>query len=121
MGMFDVAVRIANPKTGQSIHVDAWVDTGAIYSVVPASVLENLGIEKEERREFTLANGRKEECHVGQAEFRIKGKARTSPVVFGREDVKLLGAVSLETLGLIADTTNKELIPASRLHLIGMR
>ena len=121
MGMFDVAVRVANPKTGESVVVDAWVDTGAIYSVVPASVLDDLGIEKEERKAFTLANGDTEERDVGQAEFRIQGKARTSPVVFGRENVKLLGAVSLETLGLIADTSAKELIPASTPHLIGMR
>ncbi len=121
MSMFDVPVRIANPATGQNILVDAIVDTGAVYSMVPASLLDGLGITRKTHKEFTLADGTKKTYDIGEAQFEIQSEERICPVVFGDKDVKLLGAVSLEIFGLIADTSNQELIPTPTLHLIGLR
>ena len=54
---------------------------------------------------------------MGEARFYVGDREGTSPVVFGAEDTYLLGATTLQVLGLIADTTNHRLIPAPELTL----
>jgi predicted aspartyl protease len=52
--------------------------------------------------EFTLADGTPIKRGVSECRFEIRGAAATSPVVLGEEhDGALLGAVTLETLGLM--------------------
>lgn len=121
MGMFDVGLAVGNPANREFAEITAIVDTGAVFSVMPSSLLTKLGIPAVEEQQFRLANGVTQTYKLGEARFRIKGGERTTPVVFGEENVCLLGAVSLQAFGLIADTTNHELIPAPVLHLIGMQ
>ena len=46
MGMFQVKVRVANPRDAQkSFEEDFWVDTGALYSFVPEGRLKEIGLE----------------------------------------------------------------------------
>ncbi|MXY88243.1 MAG: Retroviral aspartyl protease [Dehalococcoidia bacterium] len=97
------------------------VDTGASYSKLPASLLEKLGIEREPQTyPVVLADDRVEEYAIGQASFEIAGRARTSPVLFGEEGIALLGATSLQALGLIPDTQSHQLVDA-KLLMVGMR
>ncbi len=118
MGTFGASLSVANPTNGKAVEVMAEVDTGSIFSVMPKSLLNSLGISPTEHRQFTVASGEVVTYPVGEARFGFDGRARTSPVVFGNEGVYLLGAVSLEAFGLIADTTNRELIPAPTLYLM---
>ncbi len=118
MGTFNVSLSVANPTSGKSVEVTAEVDTGSIFSVMPQSLLNSLGISATEHRQFKVATGETVTYPVGEARFSIDGRARTSPVVFGKEGVYLLGAVSLEAFGLIADTTNQQLIPPPPLYLM---
>lgn len=118
--MFTVPVEIANPQGGRVASIEPVVDTGAGYSVMPASLLESLGLEPVEREEFMLANGEVRVYAVGEARFRIDGRERTTPVVFGDDGVFLLGAVTLQNFGLVADTTQHRLVPA-RLLLVGIQ
>ena len=117
---FTVPVEIANPQGGPAASIEPVVDTGAGYSVMPASLLESLGLEPVEQEEFMLANGEVRVYAVGEARFRIDGRERTTPVVFGDDGVFLLGAVTLQNFGLVADTTQHRLVPA-RLLLVGMQ
>ena len=117
---FTVPVEIANPQGGPAASIEPIVDTGAGYSVMPASLLESLGLEPVEREEFMLANGEVRVYAVGEARFRIDGRERTTPVVFGDDGVFLLGAVTLQNFGLVDDTTQHRLVPA-RLLLVGMQ
>jgi clan AA aspartic protease len=88
------------------------VDTGAIFSVVPASVLEALAIRRLERQNFTLADGTRVEYDVGEARFAIESRARVSQVVFAPEGVTpLLGLFTLESLGLMVNPVTRELLP----------
>ena len=90
--------------------------------MLPASLLKNtLGLSPSEEQSFTLANGESHRYGLGEARFKIAGRERTTPVIFGPDDVYLLGAVSLESFGLIADTTGRRLIPAPELLLVGVR
>lgn len=121
MGTFEIQVRVRNPMGGDYEKATMTVDTGASYSKLPASLLDRLGIEREERTyPVVLADDRIEEYAIGQASFEVAGRARISPVLFGEEGIALLGATSLQALGLIPDTQGHELVDA-KLLMVGMR
>jgi predicted aspartyl protease len=88
------------------------VDSGAIYSVVPETILSELGILADRVESFKLADLTRIERRVGQAAFEHHGLTRVSPVVFGEEgDATLLGVLTLEALGLVLDPIRRELRP----------
>ena len=93
--------------------IDFLVDSGAIYSVVPASVLRKLGIKPlRAQEEFRLADGSKIQRRKGIALFRYEGKEGGADVIFGKPgDSTLLGALTLEALGLALDPIRRELKP----------
>lgn len=114
MGITTARVVIRNlADREQSVEVDLTVDTGAIYSVVPASVLASIGIQPEERRRtFDLADGRTVRRDVGWAVFELQGQRAPSRVIFGvRGDAGLLGMVTLEELALSVDPRKRSLRP----------
>jgi clan AA aspartic protease len=113
MGLTHIEASIANPaKPKRSLRLSLLVDSGAVYSVVPASLLRKLGIKPHSRRTFTLADGTQITRRVGDVLFRFDGRQGASPVIFGgKEDTTLLGSVSLEALGFILDPLKRELRP----------
>ena len=114
MGITFTTVTLSNPRTPgrKTLDVDFLVDTGAIYSVAPAAILRELGIARRAREEFTLADGTKRVYAVGEAFFALGEKDGTSKVVFGpRGSTPLLGALTLETLGLMVNPVTRELTP----------
>lgn len=89
------------------------VDSGAICSVVPSSILRKLGVKPHSRQVFTLADGSHVTQRKGDLLFRLDGSQGMAPVIFGeKDDSTLLGVVSLEALGLILDSLKRELRPA---------
>lgn len=109
-------VKVHNPQNPKKQIISHFlVDSGAVYSVMPASVLKKLGIKPTDKQTFSLANGEVMEKEVGNASFEYLGKLRSSPVVFGEEGIFLLGAVTLEALGVILDPINRELKPLPML------
>lgn len=120
MGLFEVPVRVANPAERVFHKAVMLVDTGATYSVLPASFLAELGITPDTEDEFTLADNEPKMYRVGEARFSVGEVERTSPVIFGDEGTWLLGATSLQVLGLVPDTTNHQLIESPKL-LVGVR
>jgi predicted aspartyl protease len=90
---------------------DAMVDTGAVRSVIPAHVMQRLGVLARGQRVAEYADGRTEAVDV------------TEPIIFdllGRDtleealvlgDEVLIGQTVLEKLDLLADCANRKLIP----------
>ena len=114
MGITFAKVTVSNPRRvrARPRELEFLIDTGAIFSVVPASVLRALGIRKLEREEFTLADGTKRFYDVGEAFFRLGSKAATSKVIFAPEGATpLLGALTLESLGLMVNPVTREVSP----------
>ena len=113
MGLTHVRARIANPaRPAKSVSLRLLVDSGAVYSVVPARILRRLGIRSHSSRTFLLADGSEITRAVGDATFLIDAQRAASPVIFGEDDdVALLGTVSLESLGLILDPMKRVLRP----------
>ena len=117
---FTVMVEVANPGSAEFRDIDAVVDTGAAHSFLPASFLEGLRVSRTRTRRFKLADGTLKTYDMGEARFRIEGREMNSPVVFGGEDICLLGATTLEVFDLIADTTNLRLIDAPEALLVSI-
>ena len=117
MGFTHVDLDIGLPPRPQRWEtVRCLVDSGAVYSVVPASVLKSLGIPPIAEEEFELAKGEKIIRRKGIAAFRYEGRMGGADVIFGEEgDANLLGAFTLEALGLALDPLRRELMPLRML------
>jgi predicted aspartyl protease len=113
MGMTEVRVRVLNLTDERRFaDVDMVVDSGAIYSVVPASILRGIGVVPRETKVFELANGGSVQREVGNVIYEIGGSSGAAPVIFGRRgDSSLLGVVTLEALGLRLDPLKRRLHP----------
>jgi clan AA aspartic protease len=113
MGLTVLKVEVGNPARPEiTKEIDFLIDSGAIYSVVPAEILESLGIKPLAQEEFRLANGDLIVRKKGGALFRYGGKIGVADVIFGEpDDSVLLGAFTLEALGLTLDPLKRELKP----------
>lgn len=89
MELVHVTVRVANPaRPRRSVSVECLVDSGAVYSVIPAGVLRRLGIRAHSSRTFTLADGTRIERPLGDAILGfilgpIRRELRPLPMVLG--------------------------------------
>ena len=97
-----------------SLDIEATVDTGAAYSMLPAAQLRELSVEPTFTRTFEMANGRRFDMEIGEARATIDGVSVTTLVIFAEDDVPaLLGAYTLEGLGLAVDPVNQRLVPTT--------
>jgi len=117
MGLTHIDADIANPaRPRRTLRLRLLVDSGALYSVVPRSVLRKLGVKPHSRRSFILAEGTEIKRPLGDLWFRINGQQGSSPVILGeKDDCVLLGSVSLGALGLMLDPLKRQLRPLPML------
>jgi predicted aspartyl protease len=103
-------VRAANRQRPRRVRF--LVDSGAVYSVLRREDWRALHLEPERELDFVLADGTTLTRSVSECVFEVEGRRATSPVVLGEtEDEALLGAVTLETLGLVLNPLNRTLQP----------
>lgn len=124
MGEVRVKVRLTNsmdaalarrgelePNQVRSKVVEAVVDTGAVCTVVPKTLVRELGLELVKERKATYANGESE--LVGSSEpiwIELEGRgAFDEALALGNE--VLIGQTVLEKTDLLVDCKNKCLIP----------
>src|SRR5947208_110325 len=102
MGLTFLSIDIGNPARPDQTHsLEFLVDSGAVYSVVPRPLLDQLGIRPIAREEFRLADGSRVTREKGIAFFRYGDRVGGADVIFGESgDSTLLGALTLEALGL---------------------
>ncbi len=121
MGTFHQQFELAARPEGPFETLDALVDTGATYTLVPASILRRLGIRPTDSLTFIIAGGSRMQQEIGEATVRLDGRERTTLVVFGDEGATvLLGAYTLEAFSLGVDPRNRQLIPVDG-YLVGLR
>ena len=113
VGTFKADFVIRNrADTGRFESLNGIADTGASYTVVPAAILDALGIEREQTINFTLADGSQREMDIGWVQMELDGRTGHVYVVFAPNNSPiLLGAMALETFALAADAKNRRLIP----------
>ena len=101
-----------NREARRKVAVKFLIDSGAVYSLVPGAILRKLGLKPYRRMDFSLADGTSVSRDVGDAYFEFRGERGPAPVIFGEEDDEpLLGATTLESLGLVLDPFKRRLIP----------
>src|SRR5207248_478658 len=92
--------------------VEFLVDSGATYTLLPEKVWKALGLKSKRTMSFTLADGTRidrgiSECHISLPQ----GEGHT-PVILGEPgDEPLLGAVTLEIMGVVLNPFNRSLEP----------
>lgn len=113
MGLTVLEIEVANPARPEVTEkIEFLIDSGAIYSVVPTPILVELGIRPLAEQQFRLADGSKILRKKGVAVFKYGDRIGGADVVFGEEgDSVLLGAFTLEALGLSLDPLRRELKP----------
>ena len=100
----------SNPAVTES--VEFLIDSGAIYSIVPKTVLARLGVSPLSEQVFRLASGQTIRRQTGGALFKYGDKIGVAVVIFGEaDDATLLGSHTLDALGLGLDPIRRELIP----------
>lgn len=112
MGVFDWPIRLESLDGERSLQLDAMVDTGSSYTIVPAHLLRSLGVVPAEKVDLTLADGRRVAWGVGEARATVDGRSTVTWVIFGEEGAgPLLGAYTLEGLRMSVDPWKHTLIP----------
>ena len=111
MGLIMLDIEVGNPSDPDVTEtIEFLIDSGAIYSVVPTPFLERLGVRPLAEQEFRLADGSKITRKKGGALFKHEDRIGVADVIFGEEgDSQLLGAFTLEALGLALDPLRREL------------
>lgn len=121
MGIFSWDIQVAPYGNGGLLPASrtarADVDTGAVHSVIPAGLLEGLGVQPfDDPIEVQYADDQTASLSWGLARIllTVEGHNYDKPcyVVFGEdEDIVLLGATTLEAFGLMVDSAAETLVP----------
>lgn len=112
MGQFRVELILHPRNSGPARDVNTLVDTGAAYSMLPRPFLESLGYAPVRAQRVILADGRTEEWMVTQVDVECQGRRIFTPVLMGpAASPPLLGATTLEELGLGVDPLSRRLVP----------
>jgi len=99
------------PHLLRECETDALVDTGATYLVIPAKLVQQLGLRVRGQQKAKYADGREEMLGVTEALLiECEGRQTTEDaLIIG--DMVLIGQVVLEKLDLLVDCKNQQLIP----------
>jgi len=117
MGTFSVTFEVGSPDRQTWRSVEALVDTGATFTWLPRTLLEELGHAADSKESFELGDGRIVESAIGDIPVRIAGKEHVTICAFAEDGEKpVLGAITLEQFLLAPDPVNQRLVP-----IVGLR
>lgn len=118
MSTSSVRIQIGDANGSRFEEVEAVVDTGATFTAAPQELLERLGVRRDRRQRFHIANGQVTENGVGDARVRVQALEAITPVIFNEPgEPVLLGAVTLEVLLLGVDPAGQRLFPVEGLRV----
>ena len=114
MSTFAVEATLIHPEHRErAVTAQLRVDIGAFYSLLPAEIVERLGLEAEEDFEGVPASGEPVVHKLGEVRIRLDGRERTTTFVAGPSGCSpLLGSVTLGAFALAADPRHQRLVPA---------
>jgi aspartyl protease family protein len=123
MGTFTTKLRVWNPVTPSRVEeLDVIVDTGAAYSWVLRSRLENLGVHAVRRMKFRTIEGHTIERELAPVFVATDGFTGGDNVVVAEAgDMEVLGSHTLESLGVTVDPVGKKLVPTVGLALAAVK
>ncbi len=117
MGITTAILRVReHRKSKKFADVEFMVDSGAVYSLVPGKTLDKIAIEPYKEMSFSLADGTSIKRKVSTAYFEYENEGGAAQVIYGEEgDTPLLGATTLEALGLVLNPFTRTLHPMRML------
>ena len=117
MGILKVITEVGNLQRTVFEEVELTVDTGSIYTALPRTLLERLGVAVDVTQPSETADGRIVPVDVGETVIRLEGRQFTTPVIFAEPgEPSLLGVVSLEQASLAIDPVAGRLVPTNVLR-----
>jgi predicted aspartyl protease len=119
MSTFSAKVSVWNPeRPDRKEELDLFVDTGAAYSWISRSRLERLGVKPARRMPFRTIEGRVLERDLAVVYVATDGREVPDIVVMAEAgEMEVVGAHSIEGLGMAADPVQKKLVPTVMLAL----
>jgi predicted aspartyl protease len=119
MGTFTTKLKVWNPADPEKAEeLEALVDTGAAFSWVSRTRLERLGVTPSRRMPFRTIDGRLLERDLAIVHVGTNGYVAPDLVVMAEPgEMEVIGAHSIEGLGLAADPVQKRLVPTVMLAL----
>jgi clan AA aspartic protease len=117
-GFTYIKVRVYSVDLARHEEVEVLVDSGALFTSIPRPILERLGLRPVTRQRLRVYGGGIVERDVGGAVVEYGGRRAVAPIVFGEaEDIPVLGATALESLGYQIDPVSKKLEPVDLLMI----
>jgi len=90
MGITNAILKVKeHRKSEKTVEVNFLVDSGAVYSLVPGKILDQLEIEPHKEMSFSLADGTTLKRKVCSAYLEFEGEGEPTPVVYGEEGTSL--------------------------------
>jgi predicted aspartyl protease len=119
MGTFTAKLRVWNPAHPELVEeLEPFVDTGAAFSWIARPRLERLGVTPSRRMQFRTIEGRVLERELAIVYIATDSYTTPDLVVMAEPgEMEVIGAHSIEGLGLAADPVQKKLIPTVMLAL----
>jgi aspartyl protease family protein len=115
MGITYIDGEVEGP-TGKTAAVRFLVDSGATYSLLGKNTWQAIGLQPKRSASFTLADGTQIERQISECRVLLPQGDGYTPVILGEDgDEPLLGAVTLEVLGLVLNPFNRTLQPMRML------
>ena len=111
MGLIYAVTEVTSIQSGApGFTMPFLVDTGATDTVIPANELDKIGVARESKRTYELADGTVASYDVGYAFVRVQGEKVAANVVFGVDGCEpLLGVTVLESAGFVVDPVHQVL------------
>ncbi|MGA2745465.1 MAG: hypothetical protein ABSE44_12300 [Candidatus Sulfotelmatobacter sp.] len=112
MEAFSVKLRVWNPAQPQNIEeFEAPVDAHSTFSWISRVRLERLGIPPSRKMGFYLKQGYIVEQDVASVYLEVDGISVGDVVVMAEPGEEVIGAHTLNGLGMVADLVQKKLVP----------
>ena len=119
MGTFRTKLRVWNPARPEEVYEpEVWVDTGAAFSWISRSKLEAMGVKTLRQMQFRTIEGHIVDLPFAAVFVGFDSYISSDMVVMADvTDSEVMGAHSIEGLGLAADPVQHRLVPAVMLAL----
>jgi aspartyl protease family protein len=101
VGLTSIEGTVTGPS-GAHATVEFLIDSGAKYTLLPTEVWSKLGLKPKRKMSFRTADGTLIERSISECHIALPEGDGHTPVILGEPgDLALLGAVTLEELGLV--------------------
>ena len=117
MGYVKVKGVVTNPSRTVTLELEFLVDAGAGYTVIQPNIAKKLGLKRIMKTKVILADKTEIEADYSSAYIEVLEREVPVPVLIVDSPMPLLGALTLQALGLEVDPINEEVRPSRPFSL----